>query len=115
MPIKDVLLPLVGEPTKDAIAAIDKCVEIAGDFGAKISALAIEEDIHVRPKVIVSSGNAAVSEVVRSVTDAQGLLDASDSAAASEAWCGPRKDSKNSSPALDVADLRFGAFAGQTH
>ncbi|MGA7806446.1 universal stress protein [Bradyrhizobium sp.] len=83
MPIKDVLLPLVGEPTRDAIAAIDKCVAVAGDFGAKVSAVAIEEDILVRPKVVVSSGttNAAVSEAVRSVTDAQGLLKAFDAAA----------------------------------
>jgi nucleotide-binding universal stress UspA family protein len=83
MPIKDVILPLVGEPSKDAIAAIDKCVAVAGDFGARVSAVTIEEDILVRPKVIVSSGgtNAAMSEAARSVTDAQGLLKAFDSAA----------------------------------
>jgi nucleotide-binding universal stress UspA family protein len=81
MPIKDVLLPLVGEPTSDAIAAIDKCVAVAGDFGARVSAVAIEQDILVRPKVIASSGNAALSEAAREVTDAQGLLNAFDSAA----------------------------------
>jgi nucleotide-binding universal stress UspA family protein len=81
MPIKDVFLPLVGEPTDAAIAAIDKCVAVAGGLDAKVSAMAIEQDIQVRPKVIVSSGNAAVSEAVHSVTDAHGLLNAFDRAA----------------------------------
>jgi hypothetical protein len=31
MPIKDILLPLVGEPSAAAIAAIDKCTAVAGD------------------------------------------------------------------------------------
>ncbi len=83
MPIKDVFLPLVGEPSAAAIAAIEKCVAISGDFGARICALAVEEDILVRPKVMMSSDldNAAATEAVRSVTDAQGLLKAFDSAA----------------------------------
>src|SRR5438552_1941129 len=54
MPIKDVFLPLVGEPSAAAIAAIDKCVAVSGDFGAKVNAVAIEEDIPVRPQVISS-------------------------------------------------------------
>ena len=29
MPIKDILLPLVGEPSAAAIAAIDKCMAVA--------------------------------------------------------------------------------------
>jgi nucleotide-binding universal stress UspA family protein len=82
MPIKDVLLPLTGEPTAAAVAAIEKCVAASGDFGAKVSALAVEEDIPVRPQVISSDlDNSAAVEAVRSVTDAQGLLKAFDSAA----------------------------------
>jgi nucleotide-binding universal stress UspA family protein len=82
MPIKDVFLPLIGEPSAAAIAAIDKCVAVSGDFGARISALAIEEDLPVRPTVMLSSDldNAATLESVRSVTDAKGLLKAFDSA-----------------------------------
>jgi nucleotide-binding universal stress UspA family protein len=82
MPIKDVFLPLIGEPSPAAIAAVEKCVAASGGFGAKVSAVAIEEDILVRPKVISSDlDNSAATEAVRSVTDAQGLLKAFDSAA----------------------------------
>lgn len=82
MPIRDVFLPLVGEPSAAAIAAIEKCVAVSGDFGAKMSAVAIEEDIPVRPKVISSDlDNSAATEAVRSVTDAHGLLKAFDRAA----------------------------------
>jgi nucleotide-binding universal stress UspA family protein len=80
MPIKDILLPLVGEPSLAAVAAIDKCVAVAGDIGARVTAIAVEEDIVVRPTVISADlENAAVA--VRSVTDAQGLLKATDAAA----------------------------------
>jgi nucleotide-binding universal stress UspA family protein len=82
MPTKDVLLPLVGEPTEATIAAIDKCVAVAGDLGANICALAVEEDIFVRPQVISTDlDNSAAAEAVRSDTDAQALLKAFDSAA----------------------------------
>jgi nucleotide-binding universal stress UspA family protein len=82
MPIKDVVLPLVGEPTEATIAAINKCVAVAGDLGANICAVAVEEDILVRPQVISNDlDNSAAAEAVRSVTDAQGLLKAFDSAA----------------------------------
>jgi nucleotide-binding universal stress UspA family protein len=76
MPIKDVFLPLVGEPSEAATAAIEKCVAAAADMGAKISALAVEEDLWVRPKVVISADidNTAEAEAVRSVSDAQGLL-----------------------------------------
>ena len=43
MAIKDILLPLVGEPNAAAIAAIDKCMAVAGDFGARVTAMAVEE------------------------------------------------------------------------
>jgi nucleotide-binding universal stress UspA family protein len=83
MAIKDILLPLVGEPSPAAIAAIDKCMAVAGDIGARVTALAIEEDILVRPRVMISADldNAAVAEAVRSVSNAQGLLSAFDAAA----------------------------------
>ena len=83
MPIKDVLLPLVGEPDAAAIAAIDKCVAAAGDIGARVTTMAVEQDIAVRPRVTISSDieNAGLAEAVRSVSDAHGLLKAFDTAA----------------------------------
>ncbi len=83
MAIKDILLPLVGEPNAAAIAAIDKCMAVAGDFGARVTAVAVEEDLLVRPRVVISSDleNAAATAAVRSVSDARGLLKAFDAAA----------------------------------
>jgi nucleotide-binding universal stress UspA family protein len=69
--IKDILLPLVGEPSAAAIAAIDKCVAMAGHIGARVTALAVEEDLD----------NTEAAEAVRSVSDAHGLLEAFDAAA----------------------------------
>jgi hypothetical protein len=78
MAIKDLFLPLVGEPDAAAIAAIDKCVAVAGGQGARVSAIAVEEDIPIRPTVTVSNDldNTAAVEAVRSVSDARGLLNA---------------------------------------
>ena len=72
MAIKDIFLPLVGEPDAAAIAAIDKCMAVAGDLGARVSAVAVEEDILARPKVMISDDldNTAAAEAVRSVSDA---------------------------------------------
>ncbi len=82
MPIKDILLPLVGLRRDATIAAIDKCVALAGDFGANVSAVAIEEAVLVRPQVIsLDLDNSAAASAVRSVTDAGGLLKAFDNAA----------------------------------
>ena len=81
MPIKDVLLPLVGEPSVAAIAAIDKCVAAAGDIGAKVTAIAIEEDVLVRPQVAISADLENAAAAVRSVSDARGLLRAFGAAA----------------------------------
>lgn len=82
MAIKDIFLPLVGEPDAAAIAAIDKCVAVAGDLGARISATAVEEDIAIRPTVVISNDldNTAAAKAVRSVSDARGLLKAFDAA-----------------------------------
>lgn len=83
MAIKDILLPLVGEPNAAAIAAIDKCMAVASDFGARVTAMVVEEDLLVRPKVVISSDleNAAAAEALRSVSDARGLLKAFEAAA----------------------------------
>jgi nucleotide-binding universal stress UspA family protein len=83
MAIKDIFLPLVGEPDAAAIAAIDKCVAVAGGLGARVSALAVEEDIPIRPMVTVSNDldNTAAVDAVRSVSDARGLLKVFDNAA----------------------------------
>jgi len=83
MAIKDILLPLVGEPNAAAIAAIDKCVAVAGDFGARVIALAVEEEIAVRPKVLISPDieNEEAAAALRSVSNARGLLQAFEAAA----------------------------------
>ncbi len=82
MPIKDILLPLIGEPRDAAIAAIDKCVAVAGDLGASVSAVAVEEAVLVRPQVISTDlDNSAAANAVRSVADAGSLLKAFDNAA----------------------------------
>ena len=83
MAIRDILLPLVGEPTAAAIAAIDKCMAVVGHIGARVTAVAVEEDISVRPKVRISADldNASAAEAVRSVSNAHGLLKVFDVAA----------------------------------
>ena len=83
MAIKDIFLPLIGEPDAATVAAIDKCVAVASDLGARVSAVAVEEDILVRPEVKISDDldNTAAVEAVRSVSDAHGLLKAFDNAA----------------------------------
>jgi nucleotide-binding universal stress UspA family protein len=83
MAIKDIFLPLVGEPSAAAIAAIEKCTAIAGDIGARVTAMVVEQDISVRPKVAISSDleNTAATGAVRSVSNAHDLLTAFDTAA----------------------------------
>jgi nucleotide-binding universal stress UspA family protein len=82
MPIKDILLPLIGEPGDATIAAVDKCVAVAGDFGANLLALAVEEAVLVRPQVISTDlDNSSAANAVRSVTNASHFLKAFDSAA----------------------------------
>ncbi|CAN5274812.1 universal stress protein [soil metagenome] len=83
MAIKDILLPLVGGPSPAAIVAIEKCVAMAADIGASITAVAIEIDLAVRPTVMMSavSDSGETAEAIRSVSNARGLLAAFDSAA----------------------------------
>jgi nucleotide-binding universal stress UspA family protein len=83
MSIKDILLPLLGDPTPATIAAIEKCVGMAQSVGARVSALAVEVDVPVRPMVTISDDldNAEVTASERSVSDARGLLRVFDAAA----------------------------------
>jgi nucleotide-binding universal stress UspA family protein len=83
MAIKDILLPLVGEPTAAAIAAIDKCLAVAGDIGAAVTAVAVEREMLVRPKVEIPAGpdDPAMIDALQSVSNAHGLLKAFDVAA----------------------------------
>lgn len=77
MPIKDVFLPLVGQPRGPALAAIATCVAVAADLGARITALALEEDVFARPTVI-SPGDLDSAEASdsREVSNVQQLLNA---------------------------------------
>jgi hypothetical protein len=81
--IKDILLPLIGDPSPTAIIAIEKCAAMAVDIGARITAAAIEVDLAVRPTVMMSADLASgdLAEPTRSVSDARGLLAAFHSAA----------------------------------
>jgi nucleotide-binding universal stress UspA family protein len=81
MAIKDVLLPLLGDPSPGVISAIAKCVNVAASFDAEITALAIEEDVSARPRVMISA-DLELPDEVKSTTDAQGLLKAFDAAVA---------------------------------
>lgn len=81
MAIKDVLLPLFGDPTPTAIAAIGKCVGVAASFEAEITALAVAENVSVRPKVMISA-DLDLPDEVKSTTDAEDLLKAFDAAVA---------------------------------
>ncbi|MGY4364385.1 nucleotide-binding universal stress UspA family protein [Bradyrhizobium sp. LB1.3] len=77
MPIKDVFLPLVGQPREPALAAIEKCVAVAADLGARITALALEDDVFVRPKVMLpDDSDAAEAKGLREAGDMRQLLNA---------------------------------------
>jgi len=81
MAIKDVLLPLLGDPSPAVIAAIAKCVNVSASFDAEITALAVKEDVSVRPRVVISA-DLELPDEVKSTTDTQGLLKAFDVAVA---------------------------------
>lgn len=77
MAIKDVFLPLVGQPREPALAAIEKCVAVAADLGARITALALEEEVYERPKVMLPyDREAAEASSLREASDVQQLLNA---------------------------------------
>lgn len=83
MPIKDVFLPLVGEPSAQALAAIEKCVAAAADLGAKITVFAVEEELWTRPRVMMPMdvGHSEETGAVRSVSGTLDLLTALKTAA----------------------------------
>jgi len=83
MAIKDIFLPLVGEPSAAAIAAIEKCTAVAGNIGARVTAMVVEQDVLVRPKVAISCDleNTTATDAVRSASNAHDLLTAFDTAA----------------------------------
>ncbi|WP_375313567.1 universal stress protein [Bradyrhizobium sp. A5] len=74
MPIKDVFLPLVGQPQGQALAAIEKCVAVAADLGARITALALEDDVFVRPQVVFPAERESAEASAPEVGDMQQLL-----------------------------------------
>ncbi|WP_298243693.1 universal stress protein [uncultured Bradyrhizobium sp.] len=81
MPIKDVFMPLVGQPRGAALAAIDKCVAVAAELGARITALALEEEVFERPKVMLPyDREAAEAGSACEASDTQQLLNAFTSA-----------------------------------
>ncbi|RXT36705.1 universal stress protein [Bradyrhizobium betae] len=75
MPIKDVFLPLVGQARGPALAAIEKCVAVAADLGARITALALEDEVFARPKVMLPDDADSVAADA-AVGDMQLLLNA---------------------------------------
>jgi nucleotide-binding universal stress UspA family protein len=82
MPIKDVFLPLVGQPRAATLAAIEKCVAVAADLGARITGLALEDDAFVLPKAVFPDGpERADAGVLREAGDMQQLLNAFTNAA----------------------------------
>ncbi|WGD54926.1 universal stress protein [Bradyrhizobium sp. CB1650] len=83
MPIKDVFLPLVGQPREPTLAAIEKCVAVAADLGARITALALEEDVFARPKAVFPDDPepAAGPNAGREIDELQQLLNAFNNAA----------------------------------
>lgn len=82
MPIKDVFLPLIGQPRAPTLAAIEKCVAVAADLGARITGLALEDDVFVRPKVVFPDDpEPAELSVLRETGDTQQLLNAFTNAA----------------------------------
>lgn len=55
MAIKDILLPLVGDPSTVAIAAIDKCMAVVSDIGARVTAMAVEGEERIEGAWLVES------------------------------------------------------------
>ena len=77
MAIKDILLPLVGKPTRTTMEAIEKCVAMARGLNARVSALALETDDATPPTVADVLG---ATELVQSEPTARALLAAFESA-----------------------------------
>lgn len=99
MPIKDVLLPLIGEPYEPTLAAIEKCVALAANLGARVTALALEDEVFVRPKVVSPDGPAAAAPA--EISDMQRLLNAFNDAASRKDVRAERRSGKM--PAEQIA------------
>ena len=82
MAIKDMLLPLVGAPGPAAVAAIERCVAMAADIGARITAVVIEVEVDARPRLTMSSDLDYADTVAKthSFSNARDLLSAFESA-----------------------------------
>ncbi|RXH08782.1 universal stress protein [Bradyrhizobium guangzhouense] len=107
MPIKDVFLPLFGEPRDPTLAAIEKCVAVAADLGARITALALEDDAFVRPKVVFPDDPGPV-ERAREASNMQQLLNAFTNAASR---AGIRAQSRSAGVSADQIALTLAAQA----
>ena len=75
MAFKEALLPLVGDLGPATVVAIEKCVAMAVDIGARISAVAVELDAAVRPAAMipVDRDKAATIEKTRGASNAGDL------------------------------------------
>lgn len=78
MPVRDILLPLVGESSRTTIAAMEKCVAMACGLDARVTALAIETEDVAPPSVADVLGTA---DIVQTEPTARALLGAFASAA----------------------------------
>ena len=52
MAIRDLLLPLIGDATRSTAAAIEKCVAMAAELDAHITALALETEDDALPPTV---------------------------------------------------------------
>ncbi|UPK25157.1 universal stress protein [Bradyrhizobium sp. 195] len=115
MPIKDVFLPLVGQPRGPALVAIEKCVAVAAALGARITALALEEDVFERPKVMLPTDrDSAETGSSREANDTQQLLSAFANAASRanvRAWSRTGKIPADQIAAILAEHARFSDLA----
>ena len=78
MAIRDLLLPLIGDATRSTAAAIEKCVAMAAELDAHITALALETEDDALPPTVADVLGAR--EVVQIEPTARALCLAFDAA-----------------------------------
>jgi len=80
MAFKDFLLPLVGDPGPATVVAIDRCVAMAADIGARLTAIAIE--VESGPTLLMSTELAFADtlEKTRSFSNVHEMLSVFESA-----------------------------------
>ena len=71
MVIRDILLPLVGDATRSTMGAIEKCVAMAADLDAKITALALQTEADALPQGVADVLGA--TEIVQTAPTAREL------------------------------------------